>query len=186
MPATRGEFWRGQRGEAGASAIEFAFILPFVMMLYIGTIDLNIYVSVTRKVANAAGILSDLVTQNTSIISGATIDDAFEGATLAMKPVPADDIGLEIRNYRVVDDVLKLQWNRKSTSGPTCTAPDTTGLRDLMTDGNDIIIAVVCTEHEPAMSKAFGKFPLGAAKFKIESEIKLRPRESTTLDCLDC
>lgn len=180
------QFWHGDRSEAGASAIEFALILPAVVLLYIGTVDLNQYISVTRKVANASSILSDLITQNVSTISAAGIDDTFTGAKLAMKPLASDGIGLDIRDYRLVDDVVKQQWSRKSASGPGCTAPSTAGLKDLMTAGNDIIIAVVCTVYTPAMSKALGSYVLGASTYTIQSQVQLRPRESNALDCLDC
>lgn len=181
-----GQFWRGRRSETGASAIEFALIVPLVIVLYIGTVDLNLYISVTRKIANASSILSDLIAQNVAVISTAAIDDAFQGATLAMIPLPDDATGFEIYNYRMIDGELKQQWSRTSTGGPDCSSPDTSDLPGLMDGGNDIIIAVACTVHEPAMSKAFGKFVLGAATFTIQTEVKLRPRESSTLECADC
>ena len=156
------------------------------MMIYAGTLDLNGYISVSRKISNASGILSDLITQNVSTISAATIDDAFKGAAMALSPVPEDAVGLEIRAYRLVNNKVTEQWNRKSGSGPSCATPDTSGLMALMTAGNDIVIASVCTDYEPVMSKFIGAAVLGATKFKVESEIKLRPRESITLDCPDC
>lgn len=186
MRRTFREFLRGRQSERGAAAVEFALILPAVAILYAGTVDLNMYISVNRKVSNATGILSDLITQNISAITAAAIDDAFEGASLAMKPIPSDAISLDIRDYRIVDDVVKQQWRRKSASGPTCEAPSTSGLKDLMASGNDIIVATICTDYEPALSQAMGKYVLGAASFRIQSQVNLRPRESSTIDCLDC
>lgn len=186
MPARIACFLRGKRSEAGAAAIEFALIVPLVVLLYIGLIDLNGYVSVTRRVANSAGILSDLITQSESTISAAAIDDAFEGAKMAMRPIAANAIGAEIRDYRLVNDVVTQQWRRTSAAGPPCAVPDITNLRNIMTAGNDVLIAVVCTVHEPTMSRLLGRNVLGSSSFTVQSQIQLRPRESLTLNCLGC
>ena len=186
MHAPIAHFLRGRRSETGAAAIELALIFPVIVLLYIGLIDLNGYVSVTRRVANSASILSDLVTQSELSVSAATIDDAFAGAKMAMRPVTANAIGAEIRNYRLVNDAVTEQWRRVSATGPACGAPDLTGLRDIMVAGNDILIASICTVHEPAMSQLLGKQVLGATSFTIQSQVRLRPRESLTLNCIGC
>lgn len=185
-PRTRTAFQNWRRSERGASAIEFALIFPLIVMIYVGMIDLHLYVSTNRKIANAADTVGDLVTQSVSTISAATIDDMFKAARLALKPMAEDAVGIDVLDYRIVDGALKQQWRRKSSSGPACTAPDTSGLTALMTADNDIVIAVVCTQHEPAMGKALNKYVLGSVKFSIRHEVQLRPRESNTLTCLDC
>ena len=55
-----------------------------------------------------------------------------------------------------------------------------------MAAGNDILIASICTVHEPAMSQLLGKQVLGATSFTIQSQVRLRPRESLTLNCIGC
>jgi Flp pilus assembly protein TadG len=184
MTQKAGQFWRGTRSETGASAIEFALILPIFILLYTGMIDVTHYVSAARKVANAANILSDITTQQTTVITAAAIDDAFTGAKLAMKPIAAGDISLEVRNYRRGGEKIANHWSRKTASGPGCQFSDTSDLASLMTAQNDIIIAAVCTEYEPFMSKIFNVF--GVGKLHIETGIKLRPRESNMLDCSGC
>lgn len=185
-PGLRAAFWRWLRNERGASAIEFALIFPLIIMIYAGMIDLHLYVSNNRQIGNAANTVGDLVTQSVSTISTTTIDDMFIAARMTLTSLPADAVGIQVLNYRIVDDELKLQWSRKSEGGISCTAPDTSGVTTLMTADNDIIIAVVCATYEPAMSKVIGSYVLGSTKFSLQHEVQLRPRESNMLNCMDC
>ena len=52
---------------SGVSAIEFAFILPLMLALYLGGIELGDAYSVKRKVTRVTSSLSDLVTQSKAI-----------------------------------------------------------------------------------------------------------------------
>jgi Flp pilus assembly protein TadG len=178
------QFWRGQESEAGASAIEFALALPMVMMLFALMVDFTLYVSASRKATNAANILSDITTQHTSVITSGAIDDAFTGAKLALLPISGDEIGLEIRNYRMVDEKLAQQWSRKAASGPSCAFSDTSTLDTLTKGDNDIIIAAACFDYKPVLAKMLGIS--GVATLHVDSEVSLRPRESNTLNCSDC
>lgn len=174
------------RSEHGVSAIEFALILPLIITIYVGMIDLHLYVSNNRKIANAASTVSDLVTQNASTISAASIDDIFQAARLALKPLDEGTVSITVLNYRMADGVLKRQWQRKSAAGPSCASPDTSGITTLMTADNDIIVTVVCMDYEPAMGKLLGRYVLGMTKFGIQYQVQLRPRESNSLTCIDC
>ena len=55
-----------------------------------------------------------------------------------------------------------------------------------MTDGNDVIVTVVCTTYSPYMATFLGKAVLGATSFNMSEQIALRPRSSTTLACTGC
>ena len=55
------KFFRETRGIA---AIEIAFILPFMLLIYFGLFDITALVSVNRKVTYSASIVADLVAQN--------------------------------------------------------------------------------------------------------------------------
>ncbi len=177
-------FWRGKESEAGASAIEFALALPIVMMLFAFMIDFTLYVSASRKVTNAANILSDIATQHASVITPAAIDDAFTGAKLALLPISGDEIGLEIRNYRMSNQKLTQQWSRTTASGPSCAFSDISGIGTLTKGNNDVIIAAACFDYKPVLAKMLGIS--GAAKLRVDSEVSLRPRESNRLNCSGC
>ena len=57
------------RETKGIAAIEVAFIMPVMFLLYFGLFDLTSLISVNRKVTYAASVVADLVAQNkTSVL----------------------------------------------------------------------------------------------------------------------
>lgn len=170
----------------GVAAIEMAFIMPFLLFLYFGLVDLTSLISLNRKVTYAAGVIADLVTQNESTVTGAAITGYFDAAKMVMKPTAIANVRIEVYQFRNVSGTITSIWNKKSSGGAACGMPSTSGLSSLMTDGNDVIVAVVCTTYTPFMATFLGKMILGATSFTMSEEIALRPRQSATLACTGC
>ena len=74
-----------------------------------------------------------------------------------MKPTPMSNIRVEIYQYRNVAGTITNQWSRKSASGAACATPSTSGMGSLMTDGNDLIVAVICTTYSPYIATFLGR-----------------------------
>lgn len=179
-------FARLRSDERGMAALEVAFIMPFLLFLYFGLVDLTAMISLNRKVTYASSVVADLVTQNDSTVLSSDIDDYFNAAALVMKPTPMDNIRVEVYQYRNAGGAVTNQWSRKSDDGVDCDDPDTAGMATLMTDGNDLIVAVVCTTYSPYIASFLGKSILGATSFTMNEQIALRPRGSSTLACTGC
>ncbi len=69
----------------GVSAIEFAFILPVMLTLCIGTAEVSQGVSLMRKVTLTAHTVADLVSRQSTIGSG-TMTDLFAATTTIIAP----------------------------------------------------------------------------------------------------
>lgn len=61
------------------AAVEFAFIAPILLLLFVGTIEVSFLVAVDRKLSRTASTIADLVTQDTAA-DAATLNN-FLGAT---------------------------------------------------------------------------------------------------------
>jgi Flp pilus assembly protein TadG len=178
------------RNSRGIAAIEMAFIMPFLIFLYFGLVDLTAMISINRKLTYSASVVADLVTQNDGTVTATTISDYVNAAEMIMSPTPIDDVRVEIYQFR--EDAgtgdIEGQWQYKTTDGPECSAsaPSKVGMETLMTDGNDLIVARVCYNYAPYVATFLGKKVLGATSFLMSEQIALRPRQSTTLDCATC
>ena len=171
----------------GVAAIEMAFIMPVLLLLYFGLVDLTAMVSMNRKVTYAASVVADLVTQNETTVTAANITDYLNAAELVMKPTPIGGIRVEVYQFHNTAGTISSQWNKVSASGASCGgAPSTTGMSDLMTDGNDVVIARVCMTYTPYVATFLGNHVLGASTFTLSEQIALRPRQSATLACTGC
>lgn len=171
----------------GFAAIEMAFILPFLLLLFFGLVDLTSLISLNRKVTYSSSVVADLVTQNNNTVTASDITDYFNAASMIMSPTPVSNVRVEVYQFHKSGSSITSEWNKKSTGGVSCgAAPSTAGMADLMTDGNDLIVARVCTSFTPYVATFLGDNILGATSFNIEEEIALRPRQSSTLACSGC
>ena len=177
---------RFRKDVRGVAAIEMAFIMPFLLFLYFGLIDLTAMISFNRKITYSASVVADLVTQNSTTVTASAMNDYFDAVELVMSPTSLDNVRIDIYQYRNISGTITNQWKKSSTGGTACAAPNTTGMSDLMTDSNDLIVTVVCMNYSPYVASFLGKAILGATSFTLSEQIALRPRQSTTLACTGC
>jgi Flp pilus assembly protein TadG len=57
--------FRGDR--RGVGAVEFALVAPVLIILYIGSLEISVAMSVNKKIARASSTVADLVTQQSSV-----------------------------------------------------------------------------------------------------------------------
>jgi Flp pilus assembly protein TadG len=168
--------------DGGVAAIETAFIMPIMLIMYIGMVDLTSLVSMNRKLTQAASTLADVITQSKDTIAESNVADIFNAVDLIMVEGAGDVVlDITVEGYRKVNGVATKQWSK---SRGVCTAPvDTTKMLDLMDAGNDIVVAKVCTEFFPFAGNVLGTVVLGADSIKMSEVITERPRISDQLSC---
>ncbi len=172
------------RNEKGMAAIEMAFIMPFMLLLYFGLIDITVLISLNRKVTAAASTTADLVTQQRSTVLKSYITDAFNATAMIMAPTAASDVRIELFGYRNVAGTITKIWQTNNATGPACgAAPSTATMLPLMTAGNDVIVARTCMSHTPVVATFMGKTIVGATSFLIKQSISIRPRSTLQLNC---
>jgi Flp pilus assembly protein TadG len=174
------------RAEQGIAAIETAMIMPFLLLLFFGMVDITALISHNRKVTYAASVVADLVTQNRTSILESTIDDYFKAADLIMEPTPVGRTRFIVSGFRTVAGAPAQQWTINNGTGPTCGgAPTLASMTPLMTAGNDVIVAQACLEYVPFMATFIGEEILGSANFDVEQSVMVRPRSTTLLTCYE-
>jgi Flp pilus assembly protein TadG len=78
---------RFARDRGGVSAVEFAIVLPFMMALYLGTVELGDGLAVKFKTTLAARTITDLASQDVSIDT-AEMSTILDSAQKVMTPYP--------------------------------------------------------------------------------------------------
>ncbi|MBU1305031.1 MAG: pilus assembly protein, partial [Alphaproteobacteria bacterium] len=74
---------------AGVAAVEFALILPFLLTLYLGSIEASSLYTVDRRVEVISSTVADLVARwnpNEGTIPTNTLDDYFKAAEAILTP----------------------------------------------------------------------------------------------------
>lgn len=78
------KFWIDSEGLA---AIEFAMVLPFMLLLYVGGIELANGMAINVKVTAAAHSVADMVSQNTQV-SATQLQNILGASTAILAPYP--------------------------------------------------------------------------------------------------
>ncbi len=74
------------RGDCrGVAATEFAVIVPLMLVLFFGTVEVSSAIAVDRKITLMARTLSDLVSQSQSVVD-ANFPDFFNASQSIMSP----------------------------------------------------------------------------------------------------
>jgi Flp pilus assembly protein TadG len=176
------------KAEDGIAAIEMAFVMPLMILLYFGLVDVTGLISFNRKITSSASLTSDLVAQKRNSILKAEIDDIYNATAMIMSPTPMTDVRVEVYGFRNVGGTVTQIWKTSNGQGPACTsALSTANMLPLMaanvSDKNDLIVTRTCLNFEPYVAAFMGDSILGSTIFPVNATISVRPRASLKLDC---
>ncbi len=95
------------RDERGVSAVEFAMLLPLMLSLYLGAVEISQGIGADRKVTLTARTVADLVSQVQSI-NNQGMTNSLNASTAVMSPFPSS-------NLKVVVSSIKIDAQGKAT-----------------------------------------------------------------------
>lgn len=166
--------WRAD--ERGSVAIESAIILPVLVLIFLGMVEMSQAFTVKRRVQNVANSTADLVAQSQTVTTSDLNDIASIGAQLML---PFSSTGLTLTITSVAEDTqskVTVQWScswSSLSSSANCTATGAayTGLPSgLLNPGQSVIIGRVAYPYTPSI----GEFLTGGLTFTASSYY--RPR----------
>ncbi len=142
------------RAETGMAAVEFALILPILITIWIGGVEVTQGLSVDRRLNNLASAIGDLVSRSKSI-NYAGVDAIFDIDDGAL--FPFSTAGLSMRVTAVNIDANKkalVVWSRaKGTAGARAAGENLNTLIDvkLRLPDTQLIMAEVFYTYSPAV-----------------------------------
>lgn len=105
--------WLGhlRAADGGTAAVEFALILPIMLMVYVGTLEAGSLISMDRRLQSVAGAVGDLVARSDTTIPTATLTDYFQAASGIMTPFSPTGLSQTITQVRVNTDGAHVVWS---------------------------------------------------------------------------
>ena len=159
----------------GSAAVEFALIIPVVMLLYYGMAETTQALLANRRVSVIATAVGDLTAQATQL-KKAQIDDIFNISAAALKPFPVSDLGIRIVSIETTaDGVPQIKWQKQRGAFPSEV--------DLSTVENTPSIDVTRAETIYTYQTPFGQIFPDAFVFK--KQMDMRPRGGVAVVLLD-
>lgn len=108
----KGARFRG--AEAGVAAVEFALILPIMLMVYVGMVEASALISMDRKIQSVSGAVGDLVARSDGIITEATLNDYVRVAGGIMTPYPIEPLVQVVSMvYVAPNNDTSVIWSRR-------------------------------------------------------------------------
>lgn len=115
---------RFRGNESGVAAIEFAFLLPVLILLFFGVVELAMALTCRADVANVASTTADLVAQE-STISGADMTNVFAAANAILYPNSIANATITV--YSIVDKAQLPKASGTQSSGAVAWSCQKTG-----------------------------------------------------------
>ena len=104
-------FRRFGRDRRGVSAVEFAFIAPVMIGLYLGCVEISNGVAADRKVSLITGALANLTAQVTTI-SSTDMSNILDASSAIIAPYSASNLTLTLSCLKIDSTgVAKVQWS---------------------------------------------------------------------------
>lgn len=131
----RSKLKRFRAEERGAAAVEFALILPFLLLLFMGSIEASSLITVDRRVNVISGTVGDLVARTEGTLSGTTLTDYFMASQNIMFPYATTALK-QVVSFVAVDDegATSVVWSCGYNGGEAHTATSSYTLPEKMNE----------------------------------------------------
>jgi Flp pilus assembly protein TadG len=176
----------------GAAAVEFAFVVPIMLTLYFGTMELSQGIEVNKKAGRASSLVADLITQQ-AVISKAEIVAIANIATATMQPYNRTDSTVEVVGIQISDETVpkaRVAWSQRVSHG-SGSAFLTVG--DLITIPSELIIrntfivkGGLKIDYIPVTTYTIQSTTGSGTGIAMGEVYYLRPRTSPTITCTGC
>ena len=181
----RGLFRRLRGDRRGVAAVEFALVLPFMVLLFFGMLEMNAALTVDRKVSQAAQSLADLVSQ-TDRLSSNDINDLLKVTKAVLDPYPQSDLKLVVASVEIEDvNKPRVQWSRAvneaqwaTGSAPPIEFPEALAKQP----GSFVIVTQATYKYTPSFSAVL-KDVFNTDSIELADTYFMRPRISTSVSC---
>ncbi|MFO1147148.1 MAG: TadE/TadG family type IV pilus assembly protein [Alsobacter sp.] len=173
------------------AAVEFALLLPLMLTLYIGSVEVTQLLTADRRIVLLSRTIGDLTTQSASLVA-ADVDNILNASTAVLAPMAATDARLRVSSIAIsgsgstdpkVPNKASVCWSYQRnwtalTKGSFLSTDDLpTGLR---TDvGSSLVMAEVQYPYKPVIGYVI------TGTVTLSEKIFMRPRVSTYVSRTD-
>lgn len=177
--------WINLRNSRGAALVEFAFILPILLLLFLGTFEATRVVRTMMKVSNAAQAYANLIASPmAAALSTSDLTNNCNGAKLVLTPFDGTVFSAAVASLSSGDGATWTQvWHDTTHCGAGVGSISGTSLASGITPTStgDVVIVVKAqySYTSPVTFVLPGSRTLSSTAFS-------RPRSNTTVTCASC
>ncbi|MAB00257.1 MAG: hypothetical protein CMN87_13500 [Stappia sp.] len=173
------------RDSRGVAAVEFALVLPFMLLLFLGMVELDSALTVDRKVSQVASSIADLVAQ-TDKLNEADIRDLLKMSDAVLDPYPASNLKLVVASIWIKEvNKPRVKWSRAlNTAQWSANGAPPVDIPEGLTKQKDtyLIVAQATYTHRPTFA-ALLKDVFATDTIELTDTYYMRPRVSSEVEC---
>ncbi len=165
--------------QRGVAAIELALVLPIMLFLFFGAVEIGNLLSVDRRTTSVAATVSDLVGQSKTI-TDANMNDIFKAADAILAPFDPTKLTVVVSSVIENNGHRKVAW---SSAVNTTARPKDSTVDDLVSDklcpaNTSVIVAEVTYKYQVAG----GFYQFLNEGITLKDAFFVRPRRSLTVE----
>ena len=162
------------RDRRGIAAVEFALTLPFVVFLYLSSVEVAEAISIQRMVGLCATTIANIATQYQVISISQTLPDIFNASTSVLTPYPSANALVRL-SYITVNSsgVATVAWSQ-AKNGTALTIGQVVTLPTALDVANT---AVIFGETNYAFNPLYDYINFGT--YNLYSSVYMYPRSPT-------
>jgi Flp pilus assembly protein TadG len=164
-----------RRDQGGVSAIEFAMVLPLMITLYLGAVEISQGVAIQRKVTLTARTVADLASQ-TSSINNAEMTNLLNAASSVVTPFSAGQLSVRVSAISIdAGGIAKVTWSDALNSTQRAVNSTVTVPTALNVANTQLIWSEVTYTYTPALGNII------TGTLNLFDQLYMRPRLSDTI-----
>jgi len=161
--------------ERGVSAVEFAMLLPLMLTLYLGSVEVSQGIAADRKVTLTTRTVADLVAQTTTI-NNAEMTNSLNAATAVMAPYPSNKLKLTVTSVKIdADGKATVDWSDTLNGTPRAKGSSVTVPTALKIPNSSLIWSEVEYAYTPTIGYVI------SGTLTLKEQIYMRPRLSESV-----
>jgi Flp pilus assembly protein TadG len=163
------------RDRRGLAAVEFALLVPMMLVAFFGVVEISSGVAVDRKVSLIARTLADLTSQSTNVVD-TDLDNFFAVAAAIMTPYPSAPVQATLSELYIDPNTLqaRVQWSQgkggaaaRAVSSPVVIPPA------LVVGGTYLVYIEITYQYVPGVA-----YVMTSSGVTLNDVAYARPRQS--------
>ena len=159
----------------GVTAVEFALIAPFLVMLYLGSIELSLLLRADRTVTSTSASLGDL-TARLKTVSDDDMQQMYAAAVAMMQPHDAASARMRLSSVEDNGDgILRVTWSEGYNMAPYAVGDVVTVPSGIVPTPGSVIVSEVAFDYTSSIGYMF------STARTLSDTFYLRPRLIDTI-----
>lgn len=175
------------RDRSGVGAVEFALIVPLLLVLYLGAFELTMALSVSQRTTSSAGAIADIVARQQKTVTKAFLATMPDVMKAIFAPTATTGYTLKITGIKVDANVkATVAWSWAQDGSKPYATGATVTLPNGMAAANAFFVHAELTMPHQLVTYMTGFTGSSVSTITLARDYYFRQRENGEIACSDC